>query len=607
MKSIFRHLRLGRSMILLPTPLEHGENLTRLDLSESVKAKVKDFITWKMLKKYLVLQPNQFLNQLYVMQEFLQTIKKKILIDKLNFFIKRFQKRKSFLTSVLALILKEKVFKPFWNESTLTLSKQLSLPIKTDCVDLALNSSNGFLKKPIQNSWFSIQLQQIKGSLPTSSLIESSTNESSTNESSLKTSCPLLTSLSQETTALDQPSLENKEKNFKKRKRKQKALKKNKKDDELSAIKLKIFPTKEQQKILKVWMGASRFIYNKILSFLKEQYKTTKKNNFNLKFLRSKFINNDNYQIENKWLLDIPYDIRDEALRDLLKNYKSNFEKMKISKKAFELKYKSKKDLESINVLSKHWNFKKGLYSEILTQSMSCEKPLPYKLDYTSRILKTQLNEYYICIPHKTPKNRNNGCENQTKRIISIDPGVRTFMTCYDPEGYTIKYGSQAKTQLYRLLTNKRKLQSSISKLNGSKKRRYQTAYKRLSKKIENLVQELHRKISLWLCSNYNTILIPKLNVHNFKNMSKRNKNQMSVLNHCLFVDRLISKSREFKDCIVTVVTEEFTSKTCGCCGLLNHKLGSSETFKCDGCLVEIDRDINGARNILLKYKTEHY
>lgn len=122
---------------------------------------------------------------------------------------------------------------------------------------------------------------------------------------------------------------------------------------------------------------------------------------------------------------------------------------------------------------------------------------------------------------------------------------------------------------------------------------------------LENLVLELHRKIAL--CSIYNTILIPKLNFHNFNNMSKRNKSQMAVLNHCLFVDRLISKSREFKDCKVKIVTEEFTSKTCGCCGLINNKLGSSETFKCSGCHLEIDRDFNGARNILLKNQTESF
>ena len=43
------------------------------------------------------------------------------------------------------------------------------------------------------------------------------------------------------------------------------------------------------------------------------------------------------------------------------------------------------------------------------------------------------------------------------------------------------------------------------------------------------------------------------------------------------------------------------TSKTCSCCGKLNYNLGSSEVFVCKECEMRIDRDVNGARNILIK------
>lgn len=47
--------------------------------------------------------------------------------------------------------------------------------------------------------------------------------------------------------------------------------------------------------------------------------------------------------------------------------------------------------------------------------------------------------------------------------------------------------------------------------------------------------------------------------------------------------------------------TEEYTSKTCTRCGRINHNLGSNKVFTCASCKLIIDRDINGARNILLK------
>ena len=80
----------------------------------------------------------------------------------------------------------------------------------------------------------------------------------------------------------------------------------------------------------------------------------------------------------------------------------------------------------------------------------------------------------------------------------------------------------------------------------------------------------------------------------------------MALWNHCSFVDKLIDKSKEFKNCSVRVVQEDYTSKTCGNCGFIKEDLGRARTFNCNKCLVSMDRDTCGSRNILLKYVTEH-
>jgi transposase len=46
--------------------------------------------------------------------------------------------------------------------------------------------------------------------------------------------------------------------------------------------------------------------------------------------------------------------------------------------------------------------------------------------------------------------------------------------------------------------------------------------------------------------------------------------------------------------------------KTCGRCGHIHEKLGGNKRFKCPACGLEIDRDANGARNILLRYLALH-
>jgi putative transposase len=383
-----------------------------------------------------------------------------------------------------------------------------------------------------------------------------------------------------------------------------------KKTDELNSIKLRIYPTKEQQGILSKWFGATRFIYNRCLHYInserdKSGYKYSEV--ADPKNLRSKFINNSNYENENTWMKEINYDVRDEAMRDLRDNFKSNFAK----KEYFKLKYKTRKSKISVSVLAKHWTCKKGEFGKVF-KKMKCEKPLPKKLNYSSRIIKTETGEYYICIPRLLIKKFD--YENQITKpvnnleesIISIDPGVRTFMTCYDKNGCIIEFGKNDIGMLARLNHYKFKLQSRIKKsTNHFNRANLLKAYRRLSLKIEKLIEDCHKKLSRWLCTNYKTILIPKLNFHSFGKMSRKNRCKMSIWNHCAFVDRLIEKSREYDGCNVRIVTEEYTSKTCGCCGEIKYDLRSSKTYNCIKCKNILDRDANGARNILLKYITE--
>lgn len=583
--NLYHLVKLRKNSMLHQIHLEHGLKKKKSDTLELETVKEKDYIISKMLKKYFTEINYQLIKRKsFVMQEYLQIIRKKILNDKLNSYKKLIKKLKSFSTLVLDLISKEKVLKPFWNEYTKEKSKKLWLPIKTDCVDLDLKLSNGFLKNQIQNSWFSTNFQV-------------QMNQEHLN--SQKTYYQLQQSSSQETTEIDQLNIENKEK--KKRKRKKKKQKKSKTDN-FNSIKLRIYPTKEQKITLEKWFGVSRFIYNKCLYYINNERNKPNydsKEVLNEKNLRKLFINNENYKTENSWMLDFNYDLRDESMRDLKHNFKTNFCK----KEFFKIKYKTKRSSKSLSVLSKHWGHKKGFYSSIFNNKLKCEKQLPDKLDYDSRIIKTEANEYYICIPRKI------SCENQTTkniRVISIDPGVRTFLTGYDPEGKIIEIGKNDIGYLSRLNHYKSKLQSKIKKASCHNERyKLKKRYIQMCLKIKNTVDDCHKKVCKWLCKNYDIIIIPKLNFHNFSSLSKRNKRNMILWGHCMFVDRLIDKSREYYKCKVDIITEEYTSKTCGCCGLIKTDLYASKVYNCNRCNNVFDRDSNGARNILLKFYTE--
>ena len=79
--------------------------------------------------------------------------------------------------------------------------------------------------------------------------------------------------------------------------------------------------------------------------------------------------------------------------------------------------------------------------------------------------------------------------------------------------------------------------------------------------------------------------------------------------NHYAFRQKLKSVGQRHGNKHVVEVGEAYTSRTCGLCGTLNHDLGGAKTFQCvdEHCGVQIDRDVNGARNMLLRELTRRW
>ena len=80
----------------------------------------------------------------------------------------------------------------------------------------------------------------------------------------------------------------------------------------------------------------------------------------------------------------------------------------------------------------------------------------------------------------------------------------------------------------------------------------------------------------------------------------------MLTWSHYRFRQRFLHKIREYPSCQLIIVDEHYTSKTCGNCGKIYWKLGSNKTFNCPSCKVVMDRDIQAARNILLRFLTNY-
>jgi putative transposase len=135
----------------------------------------------------------------------------------------------------------------------------------------------------------------------------------------------------------------------------------------------------------------------------------------------------------------------------------------------------------------------------------------------------------------------------------------------------------------------------------------------RIHKKIRNLVDECHRRLARWLCENHHVVLLPEFKTKDMvkkcssRKIHSKTARQILTWSHYRFRQHLLHKSREYPWFKVIICTEEYTSKTCGCCGVIKSNLGGSKIFNCStSCKSTINRDVNGARNILLKYITEN-
>jgi putative transposase len=310
--------------------------------------------------------------------------------------------------------------------------------------------------------------------------------------------------------------------------------------------------------------------------------------------LRNKLVTAKNNKL-NDWELETPKEIRAHSVKDVCKAYKSAISNLKAGHiKYFKLNFKSKKKKEdSIGIQKQSIKYKNGLCS-IYTKSLgnlkigkrNKKKYKDLEINYDCRLSYNGLY-YYLCIPVKSKKIE----KQETNKVIALDPGTRTFITGYSPQGELKEY--KRNDNIINKLRNK------ISKLQSIRKNK---KIKKLNNKVKNQIDDLHWKTINDLVNNYDKVLLPEFESQKLMSKNKHLNKELNNLAHFKFKERLKYKIKNIKSTELYIVTEEYTSKTCTNCGNIKSDLKSNKIYKCEKCKLEIDRDINGARNIILKY-----
>ena len=206
-----------------------------------------------------------------------------------------------------------------------------------------------------------------------------------------------------------------------------------------------------------------------------------------------------------------------------------------------------------------------------------------------------------------------------TSRVCALDPGSRKFMCLYDPDGGARYLGVHTSSKLERFRERIARLQSAWERAGRVRRSRHRRRTRsNIRRRIRllwqhsrDLVSELHKKIGRYLVDHYDVIILGDLSTKSVSQRVDRRGNRRKIgsqvvanllnLRHYGFRQYLEYLCKRNGRTLV-VQDESYTSKTCGGCGVLHETLGGSERFRCPHCGYCTDRDINGARNIFLRW-----
>ena len=369
----------------------------------------------------------------------------------------------------------------------------------------------------------------------------------------------------------------------------------------LRAIKVRLYPNKQQEQAVNKVLGCYRFVYNHMLALKQESYKSDKTNlslNELSKYFHHELRKNEQYA----WLKEQNTQVMGQSIRQMLTAYDKFFKEHK----GFP-KFKSKKDKQSalfpLNAISKRNTFETRhitLVKQLKNIKFRCsdlyfKRLRNYKDNIRSATLsKTKSGNFFLSILMDIPQNEFVKFK-KTNKEVGIDLGVKDFVITSDGKKFENKHFFKSdERKLNRL---QRQLSKKKVGSNNRNKQRIKMAkvFEHMTNKKENYIHYVVNE----LLSSYDTIYMEDLSV---SSMLKNHHLAKAISEVGFYKFKEILKSKAIANDKKVVLIDKFypSSKTCSCCGYKNKDLKLSDRiWQCPNCGANHDRDFNAAKNIL--------
>lgn len=369
----------------------------------------------------------------------------------------------------------------------------------------------------------------------------------------------------------------------------------------LRAIKVRLYPNKQQEQALNKVLGSYRFVYNHMLARKQEAYNTDK-TNLSLNELSKYFHHELRKDEQYVWLKEQNTQVMGQSIRQMLTAYDKFFKEHK----GFP-KFKSKKDKQSalfpLNAISKRNTFETRhitLVKQLKNIKFRCsdlyfKRLRKYKDNIRSATLsKTKSGNFFLSILMDIPQYEIVKFK-KTNKEVGIDLGVKDFVITSDGKKFENKHffkNDERKLKKLQLQLFKKKVGS-----NNFNKQRIKIAktFERITNKKENYIHYVVNE----LLSSYDTIYMEDLSVSGML----RNHHLAKAISEVGFYKfKDILKSKAIANDKKVVLIDKFypSSKTCSQCGYIHKGLKLKDRhWQCPNCGEQHDRDFNAALNIL--------
>ena len=349
----------------------------------------------------------------------------------------------------------------------------------------------------------------------------------------------------------------------------------------MRSYKYKIKPTKEQIVLIEKHLWCCRYVWN---FYLEKRKKAYDEEWISLTFYDT---TKDLTQLKKEltWLKEVNTQALQATLKDLDLAYNRFFKKI-----AKYPKFKSKKNPKKWFHIPQHIQLR---WSKLVIPKFKewikvvLHRPLLWTIK-NATIIKDS-TWYYVSITCDTI----NESLPRVTNLIGIDLWIKDF--CVDSNWDKIENHKFLRKMEEKLV----KVQSYYSRHKSKKSLK---KLQRLHSKIANQRKDFLHKLSTKFINENQVICLEDLNV---KGMIQNHNLAKAIwdVSWWMFIRFLTYKAEWYWRTIVVIDRFFPSSKTCNWCWNVKEKLNLSErTYRCEKCWVELDRDINAAKNILKEW-----